>query len=67
MKKERTFEQGISRLEEIVSRFDMEDLPLEEAIKLYEEGVLLAGFCGEQLKSAQQKITELDDKLETKN
>ncbi len=54
-----TYEQAIRRLEEIVDLLEKKDTPLEESIKLFEEGTDLAAFCGEKLSSAKQKITEL--------
>jgi len=57
--KEITYEQAVKRLEEIVSRLENKDTPLEESIKLFEEGTKLAAFCGDKLSSAKQKITEL--------
>lgn len=54
-----TYEQAIRRLEEIVDLLEKKDTPLEESIKLFEEGTDLVAFCGEKLSSAKQKITEL--------
>lgn len=54
-----TYEQAIKRLEEIVACLEKKDTPLEESMKLFEEGTKLAAFCGEKLTSAKQKITEL--------
>lgn len=54
-----TYEQAIKRLEEIVTCLEKKDTPLEESMKLFEEGTKLAAFCGEKLTSAKQKITEL--------
>ena len=62
-----SFEKSLSRLEEISSLLDSEGLGLEEAIKLYEEGINLSKQCTEMLKKAELKITELKkdlDKLE---
>lgn len=54
-----TYEQAIKRLEEIVACLEKKDTPLEESMKLFEEGTKLAAFCGEKLTSAKQEITEL--------
>ena len=56
---ELTYEKAASRLEEIVSRLEKNEAPLDESIALYEEGTRLAAFCSEKLKNARQKITEL--------
>lgn len=54
-----TYEKAISRLEEIVELMEKNELPLEESIKLYEEGTKLTAYCSDMLNKAQQKITEL--------
>jgi len=54
-----SFEQAIQRLEEIVQNLEG-DLPhMDEAIRSYEEGVLLARYCLERLNSAEMRIQEL--------
>ncbi|NUM70913.1 MAG: exodeoxyribonuclease VII small subunit [Ignavibacteriaceae bacterium] len=53
----------MSRLEEIASSLEDTTLDLEDALKLYEEGMILAKECTEQLKGAELKITELKNKL----
>ncbi len=54
--KKKTFEENLSRLEEIVAEFDDESLTLERSIKLYEEGVKLASKCTLELEAAERKI-----------
>ncbi len=54
--KKKTFEENLSRLEEIVEEFEDENLTLEKSIKLYEEGVKLAGKCTLELEAAERKI-----------
>ncbi|MCK6605539.1 MAG: exodeoxyribonuclease VII small subunit [Ignavibacteriaceae bacterium] len=61
--KETKFRDKISRLEEIASSLEDTTLDLEDALKLYEEGMILAKECTEQLKGAELKITELKNKL----
>lgn len=56
---EMNYEKAISRLEEIVSALEKNDVTLDESLKLFEEGTKLTAFCADQLKNAQQKITEL--------
>ncbi len=60
-----SFEQSITRLEEISSLLDNEGLGLEEAIKLYEEGINLSKQCTDMLKKAELKITELKKDLDS--
>ena len=53
------YEKAIARLEEITDKLENGNLPLEEMIKLYEEGTVLAAECAKVLDAAQLKITEL--------
>ncbi len=53
------YEKAIARLEEITDKLENGNLPLEEMIKLYEEGTALAAKCAKVLDAAQLKITEL--------
>ena len=60
---EKNFETALKRLEEISDLLENEDTPLEDSIKLFEEGIELKDFCEEKLKSAKLKI----DKIVKKN
>ncbi|WP_017720730.1 exodeoxyribonuclease VII small subunit [Kamptonema formosum] len=51
-----SFEEQIDRLEEIVGILDKGEAPIEEMLKLYEEGMGLARFCRTYLESAEQKV-----------
>tara|TARA_Y100000996_G_scaffold415586_1_gene411457 strand:- start:767 stop:991 length:225 start_codon:yes stop_codon:yes gene_type:complete len=62
-KNEKNFENALQRLEEISELLESENTPLEESIKLFEEGIELKEFCEEKLKSAKLKI----DKIIKKN
>jgi exodeoxyribonuclease VII small subunit len=53
---EANFEQAMKRLEEIVEQMESGDLPLEELIVRYEEGMKLVKLCQERLVSAEQRI-----------
>ena len=55
-KKENNFESALKRLEEISDLLENDDTPLEDSIKLFEEGIELKEFCEEKLKSAKLKI-----------
>lgn len=62
-----TFEDDLRRLEEIIRALDGGDLPLDEAMALYEEGVSLAKKCGKKLDDAEAKVEKIlkrEDKLE---
>lgn len=56
---ELNYEKAVLRLEEITDKLENGNLPLEEMIKLYEEGTALAAKCAKVLDAAQVRITEL--------
>jgi exodeoxyribonuclease VII small subunit len=58
-KNEKNFEDALQRLEEIAQLLESEDTPLEDSIKLFEEGFELKEFCEEKLKSAKLKIDKI--------
>ena len=58
-KKENNFENALNRLEEISDLLENEDTPLEDSIKLFEEGIELKEFCEDKLKSAKLKIDKI--------
>jgi exodeoxyribonuclease VII small subunit len=53
---ELTFEQALARLEEIVQALDTGELPLNDSLQLFEEGVKLARDCSKQLNEAKGKL-----------
>lgn len=58
-KKKEKFEQALQKLEAIVAKMEEGDLPLEEALKAFEEGVRLAKFCTSKLDEAERKVEKL--------
>lgn len=50
------FEDALKQLEEIVQRLEKGELPLEESLKLYEEGIRLSRLCHAKLEEAEGKI-----------
>ena len=56
---EENLEARLRRLEEIVKRLEGEDLPLEEALRLYEEGVRLARSCERTLRDMRRRVEVL--------
>ncbi|MBS2018783.1 MAG: exodeoxyribonuclease VII small subunit [Deltaproteobacteria bacterium] len=54
-----SFEDGIKRLSEIVQTLERGDLPLEDSLRLFEEGVSLSRASQERLDTAQKKVEEL--------
>lgn len=59
MANEKTFEQQMMRLEEIVRLLEKGDAPLEDSLSLFEEGVKLSGVLTRQLDEAQLKVVKL--------
>jgi len=55
----KSFEDALARLEEIVARLEAGDLPLEESLALFEEGVGLARLCQEILAAAEGRLEML--------
>ena len=55
----KSFEQAMKQLEEIVLELESGDMPLEKAIKKFEEGIRLSKFCTEKLDESEKKITIL--------
>jgi exodeoxyribonuclease VII small subunit len=51
-----TFEAALAKLEQIVQRLEKGELPLEESLVLYEEGVKLSRLCHTKLEEAEGKI-----------
>ena len=58
-KDERTFEQKLERLEQIVKLLEKGDAPLAESLGLFEEGTGLIRDCSRQLDEAEQKVVKL--------
>jgi exodeoxyribonuclease VII small subunit len=59
MSKKTTFETAMTRLEAIVQQLEQGRIGLEEAIKIFEEGMALYKQCQLQLKEAEKKIEVL--------
>lgn len=62
-KQKNTFEDNLSRLEEIGKVLDEDNIGLEDSIALFEEGIQLSKSCITALKKAELKITELKNDL----
>jgi exodeoxyribonuclease VII small subunit len=54
-----SFEQSMERLSRIVEKLEQGDLPLEQSLQLFEEGVRLSRLAQERLDTAQQRIERL--------
>lgn len=55
----KTFEAALSELEQIVSQLERADIPLEEAMKQFQQGMELSQFCKKTLDKAEKTITTL--------
>jgi exodeoxyribonuclease VII small subunit len=58
-RKKENFEGALQKLQAIVAKMEDGDLPLEEALKAFEEGVRLAKFCTKKLDEAERKVEKL--------
>lgn len=63
--KKATFEDNMKRLEEIVEALESGNLPLEDTVKLYKEGMTLSAQCGAALKKVEQEVQEVQKVTET--
>lgn len=50
------FEQSLARLEEVVRKLESANLPLDQAMKLFEEGMQLSRDCQGQLEQAEARV-----------
>lgn len=55
----RQFEEALARLEAIVRQLDREELPLEESLRLFQEGMRLYRYCSHSLEQARQMVDAL--------
>lgn len=63
------FEDALKKLEDIVKKMEAGDLPLEEALKSFEEGIRLIHFCQSKLNEAERRVELLlgnENSLQTK-
>lgn len=57
--KNRTFEDNMQRLEQIVRSMERGDVPLEESLKLFQEGAQLVGSCTKLLDDAELQVKKI--------
>ncbi|HJA24865.1 MAG TPA: exodeoxyribonuclease VII small subunit [Candidatus Fournierella merdigallinarum] len=63
MKRPKSFEEGIERLQGLLDKLSDQDTPLEEAIRLYTEAAALAEFCTDALQNARLEMETIDARL----
>ncbi len=56
MEKEMKFEKALERLEEIVQTLEKGDMPLEDSLKVFEEGIKLSHLCMAKLDEAEKRV-----------
>lgn len=54
-----SFEAAFASLQQIITQLENTELPLEEALKLYEEGKRLSELCSQLLETAQLRVESL--------
>ena len=50
------FEKAFQQLEQIVQRLESEELPLDDSLRLFEDGIGLSRFCHQRLEEVEKKI-----------
>ena len=63
-KREPSFEEAYTALEDVVRRLESGGLPLDQSITLFEEGMRLARICGRQLDAAELRIDQITAEAE---
>jgi len=56
---EMTYEEAVKKLEEIVSRLENAEIPLEESLSSFQEGIALSRYCREKLAEIEYKVEYL--------
>lgn len=57
--KEKSYEEAIKRLEAIVGLLEKNEVPLEESIALFQEGIELSQYCNHKLENIQYKVAKI--------
>jgi len=55
-RKSNKFEKAFQQLETIVKRLESEEMPLDESLQLFEEGIRLSRFCNQKLEEVEKKV-----------
>ena len=64
-KEDLTFEKAMGRLEAIVEAMEGDEVPIEEALKQFEEGMELVDFCEKKLNEVQKKVELILERRES--
>ena len=63
MKQPKSFEEGLTRLQELLTALQDESTPLAQSVKLYAEAARLISYCKQTLDAAKLQINEIDASL----
>ena len=61
---QQTFEEALRRLQAIVEKLEQGEVPLEESIRLYEEGIAVSKYCAGKLTQAELTLKRLAKDME---
>ena len=59
-----TFDVALEKLEELAAHLDEADIPLEQALEVYESAVHLSAYCRQRLDGIEQRIEQLSETLD---
>lgn len=59
MDKEKTFDEAMKELETIVQKLEQGDVPLEEALDQFQEGIKLSRYCKSIVEDAEKTVTKM--------
>lgn len=54
-----SFEKAMAQLEEVVEKLEQGDVPLEEAITMFQEGMQLSKFCHDKLQAVEKQMDQI--------
>lgn len=60
-KEEKSFEEAMKELEQIVEKLEEGDVPLEKAINYYQEGMELSKICNKKLSQVEKQMEKIVD------
>ena len=60
MTEKMTYEQAVKELQKIVEKLEKGNVPLDDTVKLYEQGIKLSAFCSKKLADCNRKLLRLN-------
>lgn len=61
MAQAKTLEQNLEELDSIIEKMDQSDIPLEEAFKLYHQGVKLCKSCNDKIDKVEKQLEIINE------